>query len=155
MLKAFQRTLTLNFRPQAQYWHAALTAQRVLMVAVENLSTDRILQSVAQTLVIMLALSLHLLVQPFHNPDVNRLQTALCALLVLIAVASIPIRTLGQASVDIAESAPLNAAVGLLENSIAVSSLLPVILQITLVVLGIDLGTGMQAACSRAVGIAQ
>jgi hypothetical protein len=155
MLQAFKQTLTLNFRGQAQYWHAALTAQRVLMVAVENLSTDRILQSVAQALIIVIALSLQLLVQPFHNKDVNKLQTALCALLVLIAISSIPIRTLGQASVDTAETPALDYAVLLLENSIAVSSLLPVILQMLLVVLGLDLGTGMRAACYRALGVAR
>jgi hypothetical protein len=126
-LTAFTDSVAKNFKPKWRSWFAVLTLQRVIMVTVQNLGQDKILKSVAQALIVIVAFFAQIIVKPFHNTHVNMLQTVFCFVLTIIALGSIPIRTLDQASVDPDSSSELSEVVLILENCIAIASFLPVV----------------------------
>jgi hypothetical protein len=124
---ALQATLNEPFKDEAWYWAALLAGQRVLMVCVKTMMKDLITSSVVLCMISGAAFQVQLMNRPFRNQDVNALQTLLCFLLFVEALASVPIHTLEQASVDVSKTRTLGSSTHLLELAIAASSLLPLV----------------------------
>jgi hypothetical protein len=73
------------------------------------------------------ALQAHVMVRPYKNSDVHKLQTLLGFLLFTEALASVPIRTLEQASVNSDATPELGFATRILEAVIGFSLIAPVV----------------------------
>jgi hypothetical protein len=123
--QALKSTLTNSFHDESWYWAAALTAQRTMMVAVSTIGTDWIANSVINCMIAGGALQAHVMVRPYKNPDVHKLQTLLGFLLFTEALASVPIRTLEQASVNNDATPELGFATRILEAVIGFSLIAP------------------------------
>jgi parallel beta-helix repeat protein len=82
--------LRLPFTPDCWYWTAVQAAQRLFMAAVYALSDKLQSPALLQLIASVLALTLHILCQPFVDDRMNHAVTILSLFLVLVAALCVP-----------------------------------------------------------------